>query len=327
VKDGLKLNPRDDLLLVISRDCKAEAAKEAKDNASLPPHDINMSSAPTVPLQSPAAEDVQVITSTAELQRHQHASAMTIEAHIERDGTGRSVNWAKAGELYEAAGKLGSAEGEEFLRNSPPDDPKVPDALYWLSCLAAEIPNVELGLEYVHRAEAAEAPNVRLPCFPAVDDNVPPKTFLRDLLNNGRRQTFDLTTVFRAFLLLHSAPACSVYKYRQAKFQCSCKAIFSSWLANVTTGIVFQGDASKTPPRLLSKVPVPDPYRGTKGGLRVVLWHRLMLMYGTSLSHDRDEQCSFQFLNVPTCDEGNSGAELKQRSTTKRMKSKSMGGR
>ncbi len=67
---------------------------------------------------------------------------------------------------------------ERFLRANPPDHRKVPEALYCIAQLMLQASSqgpFDEVLQFWQRAQAAEDPEVRLPCFMPVGDCFPPK--------------------------------------------------------------------------------------------------------------------------------------------------------
>ena len=71
---------------------------------------------------------------------------------------------------------------ENFLVANPPDARKVPEAYYSIGLEYASMKDMEKAKYYRQKGEEAESPKVRLPCFQPVEDDFPPKYFLKFFL-------------------------------------------------------------------------------------------------------------------------------------------------
>jgi hypothetical protein len=129
---GLKVDPREPIMLIRSRDIGASIATKS--------HDYNASGARTIttnlfpnepPTPSslmdhmkklnalkPDPRDVEITHSHRRMQEGIENSVIVHKAHQCRDGIGRSRDMRQAASLYEQAAKKGSAEGELPLRFS-----------------------------------------------------------------------------------------------------------------------------------------------------------------------------------------------------------------
>ena len=72
---------------------------------------------------------------------------------------------------------------EKFLATNPPDSRKVPEAYYSIGFEYAVMKDMVKAKLYQQKGIEAESPNVRLPCFPPVEDDFPPKYGLKLFLS------------------------------------------------------------------------------------------------------------------------------------------------
>jgi len=70
---------------------------------------------------------------------------------------------------------------EKYLAANPPDSRKVPEAYYSIGLEYAIMEDMDKAKLYQQKGIEAESPNVRLPCFPPIEDDFPPKYFLLKL--------------------------------------------------------------------------------------------------------------------------------------------------
>jgi hypothetical protein len=72
---------------------------------------------------------------------------------------------------------------EKFLAANPPDSRKVPEAYYSIGLEYAMMQDMDKAKRYQQKGVEAESPNVRLPCFPPIEEDFPPKYCLKLFLS------------------------------------------------------------------------------------------------------------------------------------------------